>query len=306
MTRISDLGLQQALIAGFRQNQGASTNTQTQISSGDRSQTYAGLGRDAVALVNAEGLVARSDGFLQNSQVAINRSARQSLALDTISDQLSSLRQAVGEALSTGDSRFLGDDLGRTVLSLVDPLNDEIGGQFIFGGVQNAIPPVRLGNNGDDGQLLLGEVEIAHSPATSLRVGAEQIISGGPVAADFAPQLFETLRALEAVLQQENNDGQDGLSENSRAALQNIAQNLDENLFRVGVLSAEVGINQRSAQTAARQNNIGRDLAQLVAADIEDVDIAEALSRLSQDQLAVQAAGQALAIATQTTILNFI
>ena len=65
-------------------------------------------------------------------------------------------------------------------------------------------------------------------------------------------------------------------------------------------------VAQDQAGDAVNRNSRARERAELVAADIENVDIAEALSGLNQDQLAIEAAARALGEATQLSLLNFI
>jgi len=66
------------------------------------------------------------------------------------------------------------------------------------------------------------------------------------------------------------------------------------------------GISQSRADEAVLRSVAQRDLAQLVVSDIEDVDLAEVISGLNQDQVAIEAAGRALAQASQLSLLNFI
>ena len=65
-------------------------------------------------------------------------------------------------------------------------------------------------------------------------------------------------------------------------------------------------VAQGQAGDAVNRNVRTRERAELAAAEIENVDIAEALSGLNQDQLAIQASARALADATQLSLLNFI
>ena len=74
-------------------------------------------------------------------------------------------------------------------------------------------------------------------------------------------------------------------------------------------LNTELGLNgvaQQQASDAITRGRQASDLAELVAGEIEDADLAEVVAKLNQDQLAIQAAAQALAQATQLSLLNFI
>ncbi|MEL7491764.1 MAG: flagellin, partial [Pseudomonadota bacterium] len=74
-------------------------------------------------------------------------------------------------------------------------------------------------------------------------------------------------------------------------------------------LTRELGLNgvaQGQASEAINRGAAARDLAEIVASEIEDADLAEVVARLNQDQLAIQASAQALSTATQLSLLNFL
>ena len=75
-----------------------------------------------------------------------------------------------------------------------------------------------------------------------------------------------------------------------------------ELIQQMGVSAAAQG----QAADAVQRNQQRRDLAEIVASEIEDADIAEVVARLNQDQIAIQASAQALAQATQLSLLNYI
>ena len=66
------------------------------------------------------------------------------------------------------------------------------------------------------------------------------------------------------------------------------------------------GISQFQAADAVQRNRQARDYAEIVAADIESVDIAEVITRIDQDQLAIEASARALAQASELSLLNFL
>ena len=130
-------------------------------------------------------------------------------------------------------------------------------------------------------------------------------IDGGPLASDIGSRLiseFGELANAEATL---------GPFQGQLTSAQR--DFLVEKVARFDAIAAELitelglnGVAQSQAEDAVTRGRQARDLAEIVAAEIEDADLAEVVSRLNQDQLAIQASAQALAQATQLSLLNFI
>jgi len=297
MTTVSQLGLQQALLSGFQRAQQSSEATTLQLASGNRADNFSGLSIDggigAIALVEADGIVTRLTAFENNINLAGARFERQAINFDIISSTLIDLRNDVVNALSSGEREALGERLQRAADAIVSALNDSVNGQFIFGGVDNRERLVTLSPGSFEAILQDGN----NIRETLVQLDEDLLVSGGPLAGQFGQTIFNTLESLRSALEN---------GETSIESLQNSLVSLDQDISQITQLQEEVGIRQNQVSAARLQNRLTSDLAQLSAADIEDVDVAEALSRLSQDQVAIQAAAQALSIATQTSILNFI
>lgn len=303
--RVSDLGLQNMLLQGFQQAQGSAQTHQIQLATGDRHQTYGGYGADALRLVSAEGVVARASAFENAAGVALSRLETQGASLSRVSDAVEQARAGFVRILATGNAELLLPELENVAQQAIAALNVDLGGTFLFGGDDGASPPVLARSLADIAAAGAPDALFDEGGRLSLSVEEGVVVDGGAVASEIAGELFAELADLA------NADARLGsfsgnLSDAQRDFLVDKVQRfaaIADGLYREQGLSA---VAQGQANDAVQRNARARDLAEIVASEIENVDIAEALSRLNQDQLAIEASARALGQATQLSLLNFI
>lgn len=303
--RVSDLGLQNILLQGFQQIQAGAEARQIQLSSGDRFQTYGEYGADALRLISAEGVLARATAFENAGQIALSRLETQTASLETASAAVADLRAGVSRTLATGSAELLIPDLEVAAQRIVSALNVSAGGVFVFGGTDGAEPPVAARTLQDIGAA--SSIDALFNEGQRARLAVEEgvFVDGGPVASDVAQDLFAALRDFanaEAALgpfEGEPTAAQRDFLIDAAARLGAVADDLVQ---EQGLLAASQG----QADDAVDRNQRRRDLAEIVASEIESVDIAEVVSRLNQDQIALQASARALAQASELSLLNFI
>lgn len=303
--RVSDLGLQQLLLQGFQQAQDAAETRQIQLSSGDRFQTYGEFGADALSLVSAEGVVTRASAFENAANIALTRLETQGNSLEIVSDAVESIRSGIIRTLSTGTAELLLPDIENAAQRIITALNVDVGGTFIFGGTDGTQPPVGARTLSEIGAAADIDSLFNEGTRTSLTVEEGVVVDGGALASEIATELFGELRDL-ANAQATLGPFQGNLTDAQRDFIVEASARLGalvDGLFQEQGLSA---VAQGQASDAVNRNVRARDLAEIISAEIENTDIAEALAGLNQDQLAIQASAQALSQASQLSLLNFI
>ena len=303
--RISELGMQQLLLQGFQKAQESGLAHQAQLSSGKKYQTYGEYGADSLRLLSAKGVMTRSGAYQNASQIAETRLELQGENMTTISDAVDALRADFTTVLSTGSSEVLPSELETAAQRILTALNAQFGGTYLFGGTDGSTAPVDATSLSDLADAASINDLFTEGGRATLAVEEGVSIDGGPLASDIASDLLSELQDLanaESTLgpfDGELTDAQRSYIVEKNARLGEIADNL----------SQELGLNaaaQGQASDAAARNQQKADLAELVASDIENVDPAEAITRLYQDQFAIQASAQALSQATQLSLLNYI
>ncbi|MEO1251211.1 MAG: flagellin [Pseudomonadota bacterium] len=303
--RVSDLGMQAILLQSFQNAQNAAQTRQIQLGSGDRFQTYGGYGADALRLVSAEGVISRASAFENASSIALSRLETQGASLEQISDSVESIRAGFIRTLSNGNAELLPPEIETAAQRIIAALNINIGGVYLFGGTAGDRPPVTAGSLGDIGAAPSIPALFDEGGRASLTVEEGGTIDGGPLASEVAADLFVELQSfanIEATLGPLDGELTAAQRDFLVAASARLGEIADD-LYQIQGLSA---VSQGQAADAADRNRRAREAAEITAAEIEDVDIAEALSALSQDQIAIEASARALAEATQLSLLNFI
>lgn len=305
MTRISDLGLQQLLLQGFQRTQQAAELSQLQLASGKKHQSYGAYGADALRLISAEGVISRATAFESASQIALTRLQIQETSLTTIADVVGEAGAAFLRTLATGNSELLLPDIEVAAQRILTALNVQTGGVYLFGGTDGTVPPVGAQSLADIGAVGSIDALFTEGAQTTFAIEEGVNINGGPLASDIARDLLIQLQELanaEATL----GPFQGELTNAQRTFIVDKNQQFAQIAAQINELLGLNGTSQAQANSAIERNVRQRDLAEIVAAEIEDIDIAEVITRLNQDQLAVQASAQALAQATDLSLLNFI
>lgn len=305
MTRISDLGLQQILLNGFQRAQGSAQERQIQLATGKVAQGYGGIGARTGELLSAEGVMTRASAYESAANTALVRLQTQEAGLTTVTDAVALIRQRIVTALATGSAELLLPEVETAAQRVISGLNAQIGGVYVFGGADGSEPPLTaqslsdFGAAASTGDLFLqaARIRLPVEDGVAIDGGATAFDIGGAVAAELkdfanAETAYGALSGQLTVLQ--------------RDFLIDKVQRLDA---IAADLYQELGLNgvaQGQTEDARMRNVQRRDLAEIVAAEIENIDIAEVVARLNQDRLAIEASARALAQASELSLLNFI
>ena len=294
---ISTIGLQQIAfsgVAGARDNLDA---TSIELASGRRTERFGGLGPDAARLVSAESLLVRTDAALTAQGTALARFSLIGAGLETIDAGLADLEGALSRALANGDGSLVADaatDAGRT---LIGALNARFGSVFLFAGDQTGAPAV----NGASLTDLTGDPAADFSAGEPFTIAVDGVAaSAGPTARALAGPLVAALSGLV------NANPGAPLTAGEAATLRDALDFVRAERSRIQSERALVGVDEARFERLGARLGATRDLAEVVASDIEASDPAEAITRLNQDQLALEASVRALGLLNQLSLLNFI
>lgn len=304
MTQISDIGLQQILLNSFQQAEEGSQTRQVQLATGKVSSDFAGLGAQTTRLLSAESVFARATAFEGAASAAGSRLQIQETGLNEIASAVESLRADIVRALSTGASELLPITFSAVADRVISSLNIDVSGVFVFGGADGEQPPAALGAARDLASADLSSIFPA-TERTQLIVEQGLSLDGGATAAEIGA---DALSVLQSLLNAETTTGplSGALTNDQQAFFRDILgqlQGVTETLTRE--LSVN-GLAQSEAARAEERQVQRQNLAEIVAGEIENVDIAEVVTRLEQDRIAIEAAARALSTTSELSLLNFL
>ena len=276
--------------------------TQTQVSSGYVSDRYEGLAGDTSRLLNVESDFERITQQTENAQLALDRTEIMYSALNSIIEQTqnfaSDLQSTVsGFGLEGADLQ----NVAQTRLnSLVGNLNTQLADRFLFAGSATQTAPVDLTGFG-------GQVYVAPGPSVAdttyyqgndyiqnIEASDSFVIDYGVLADD--PAFEQIIRAYDLVITNPND--QDTLEE----AFRLIQIGYDQS----AILQATIAQDANTLQQQITANSEDLVLLETQMADIREVDLAEASTRLKQLETQLEASYSVTATLLKLSLADYI
>ena len=189
----------------------------------------------------------------------------------------------------------------------VQILNSKDANGYIFAGDNNQTPPVTVTDLASLGSI--GSVSNAFnngSVKTSVRIGDNQTVQVGLLASDIGTQLFSLFQQV-----QQFDSGVSGpfdakTSASQQSFLEGTIQTAGDAAANVNAEAAGNGIRYKLVQDSISQLQSTSTVYKGFVSNLQDVDVAEALSKLQQNQVALQAAFKMSSTLNQDSLLNYI
>jgi flagellar hook-associated protein 3 FlgL len=280
---------------------------EAQVSTGKVATDLEGYGATSQTISAYSASQTRLQGFITANQSVSARLTVQDSAMTEVSGAGTSARSAVASALAAGDATGLMQSLQTDYQQAVDGLNTQTNGVYVFGGGLTSQPPVSITD--------LTTLGAAASPAAAFQNGPLQTVSKidsttsvqtGFLASDVGQPLVGAFQAIAAYNAGPNGPLTGTLNPTQTAFLQSQLSVFDTANTNVTAQQAQNGSVQKEVtDTITNQQNQSDTLTTLIGNDTE-VDMATALTQLSQAQTAVQASSQVLAGLKNDSLLNIL
>jgi flagellar hook-associated protein 3 FlgL len=284
--------------------------TQAQVASGKVSTDYAGLGDKAAMLEASRTAANKADAYQSNTAIAVNQADLQDTQLSSLSDLANQLRQALTTAVANND----GQSLMATMQGLFDQASDilnskDASGNYIYGGDKDNTPPLNITSLSQ--LVALPSAAAAFSNGTlkkSVQVADGQNVTIGMLASDIGTQFMQVLKDVATY---------DGGPSGNFGGSQNLTQpqlNFLTNEIPVSISAAQPvndaaatnGFTYKTLQAASDHQSSLSTIYKGFVSDLEDVDMPTAISKLNQNQVALQAALQVTSTLNQVSLLNYL
>ncbi len=142
--RISTFALHQTTLRDSSKVQVNLADLQQQLSSGFKSQDFAGLGgSESEQFLLLENKIAKTDIYLNNNKIATTRINSTDNILDQVIDTAANLKSLISQRRNAAsNSGAFPETLRGAWQSLVSQLNTSLEGRFLFGGTRTDVAPV--------------------------------------------------------------------------------------------------------------------------------------------------------------------
>jgi len=240
--------------------------------------------------------LAQNGQWLRNIDSGSTRLAQADSTLGQVNTTLSRLRElavsARNDTNTANDRTVIAKEVRSLQRELVQLSNTEVNGQRIFAGTKTDADPFVLGV-GDD------VTYVGNDESQSVPVGQNQTIqvtlSGSQVFSGPTTNVFGSIKNLLSSL--ETNNG---------AGIETGIGDLDQAISQVANAQGQIGaLDNRLSTTKSALQDTG-DLLQTALSNDEDIDLAEAITNLTRQQTALQAAARSANAMFSNSLLNFL
>jgi flagellar hook-associated protein 3 FlgL len=298
LTRVGDFAQHQRVTQLLLDAQTRARETQVQISTGKVAQRFRELAPDADRLLATKDALYQMRQYRANNDLVAARLAVMESATGSLHEVGSRLKVLLIQRFDAGSAvpGVITPELEHLLEQAVSDLNVDFAGRYLFSGTRTDTAPVAL----DPAFAAFGSPDDTYyqgdNVAVSVRADAEREIAYG-MTAD-RPGFQELIGALRAALAGDASD--------DRALLESALELVNAALPKVADYRSELG----AGQAALERINVGHDDAEVYLerqiSDIENVDLAGAVTRLSQDQMVLESAMATIARLSQVTLADFL
>lgn len=306
MTRISTFAQNQAVVAQMLRAQSQVADTQRQVSTGEISDSYKGMARNASALVGARAVESRTLKYIDLAKQAISRVDLQATGISTMYSTAAKLRQNLLNALANNSGRTVAVDVNAAFEIGKSVLNTKANGRYIYAGSRTDMMPFGAANLADLATVAnpVSGYFANDTKKSQVRVDQNLNIEYGQAASEMGQDLMASIKTI-AEYNAATPIGE-SLTPADRAIIKAQIANLDTVMGTISGIEAANGIVQKRLEDIVIRHEEIDVVNKRLIADVSEVDMAAAIARLNQDQLAVEASYSLIRQLNKISLLNFI
>ena len=299
MSRISQLAQQTQTLSNILNAQKRMQETEIQISSGYKSQSYTGISADANRLVSLEGLRTRFDQLNKNNTIIEARLERMDQSVSTIFDAVTELRNLVIQRINDASGSSV--PLAAVAQNLLDvvagQLNTKANGRFLFSGTQTNTTAVVFPVP-DPTTFGVPEANYYQGNSTELSVRIDDTITIAYGMTADRTAFQESIAAMKAAIQ--------GDATNNSTLLTTALTLAESAIASLAGFRAEIGSDLSTIDQAKQRNEDFVLFVEQSISEIQNVDIPSAIIRLTAAQLILEASFLSIARIGRLSLVNFL
>jgi len=305
MTRVSTSEGWHSALLNLMNAQERQYAAQNRVSSEKVATDLKGYGRTAETLAAFKSSQTRLSGFVANGEAVASRLTSQDLGLTTLADSADGARQAINDALASGRADALMLDLSGRLQSAIDALNAKHEGRFLFAGGRTDTKPVSADTLADltaapSIDSLFGNDALK----AASRLDDFTVVETGFLADELGVDLLEAFKAVQAFHEATPLTGQ--LTDAQRTFLEGVVGQFQDAHESATNAAAKNGSLQTRVETHVRSQQEQTNALEELISKRTDVDMAEAITKLQQAQLSVQASAQVISQLRGLSLLDLL
>ncbi len=316
MTRVGTFGHTQILVTRMLEQQRRVVDDQMQISSGYRAGQFKDFGRDLSTMLSAESTKSRTETYQKSNAELKLRLEYYNQNMDSLASAANSIRQDIIEAINLNSPMAFVEKIEDTLLDALGILNTRLDGRYIFGGTRTETAPMAIATPAD--LMALTNISDAFNNnqiKQTQKVGENDTMEFGILASDIGTGI---LTSIQRILRYNAGTlpGSDPytpgsafstpLSTNQRDFLTDELANITAAAEQLNADVAVNGVRMARLETVEQRHTEELTFLTIFISDIKDVDAGEAITRLNQDNTALQASYRVLSQLNEMTLQDFL
>lgn len=305
MTRVSTGEGWNSALLNLMNAQQRQFDAQNRVSSEKVATDLKGYGRSSETLTAFKSAQARLNGFVANGEAVASRLTSQDLGLTSLADSADGARQAINDALASGRGDALMVDLEGRFQAAMDALNAKHEGRFLFSGGRTDTKPVNADTLSDlTAAPTVASLIVNDGLKAASRLDDFTIVETGFLANELGTDVMEAFKAVQAFHETTPFSGE--LTDAQRTFLSGITASFQAAHEDATNAAARNGSLQTRVDTHVTSQKDQADSLTEIIGKRTDVDMAEAITRLQQAQLSVQASAQVIAQLRGVSLLDLL
>lgn len=302
MTRVANIAQYDRMISLIMQAQGEANDAQLQMASGYKSQTYQGIAHEASRLVEMEVSHVRVTQYSDNNGLVDDRLQLMEGNVGQIVEILTQFKSLLINGLNHGNAQELdlANQTTEKMQQVATLLNADLDGRHLFAGSMTNTEPVDLSglpvaytipsSDGDAAGYYQGD-----SVQLKVRADDNLDINYGIKADDLGFE--QTIRAMDIVIKGAPTDTT--MLNHALDVVSSALENVTDTRTRIG--------NARSSlATIEKTHGDFLLFAEETIGDLEHTDVTEAITRLNESQVSLEASYMALSRLSQISLMQYI
>jgi flagellar hook-associated protein 3 FlgL len=307
VTRVSTIGNYSTVLANLMSAQQAQLNASERVSTHKNATDLKGFAANDELLTAMQSVTTKLANFQTQNNLVADKLTTQDTALNQVADATQTARQAIADALASGDGTTLMSELQGAMDQAVGAMNTKYNGSYIFAGGAINTQPVTA--------TTLASLT-AGPPVSSMfqndqfkaqaQIDDSTTVTTGVLASDIGTPVLTALQGVEAFDQGGSGPFNGTLTPAQKTFLTNQLATFDAAHTGVITITAQNGMAQQRVASVAtdltsRQNTIGAMMS-----NITDADMGKAASDLQLAQTSFAAAAQVFQTLKNSSLLTLL
>lgn len=307
VTRVSTVGNYSAILANIMAAQQRQLEAGVRVSTQKNGSDLKDFAQNDEMLTAMRSVQTRLTGYQDQNSLIADKLTTQDTALNQVADASQAIREAIADALASGDASTLMAEVQGQMNKAVGALNTKYNGNYLFAGGQINTQPVTAQQLSDlTAGPPIGSFFQNDQFKAQAAIDDSTTVTTGILASDVGTPLMNALQTLESFQQGGSGPLGSNLTPAQRSFLESQLSTWDSVHQGITTITAGNGMVQQ------RVDNIKTDLSSRqttlagMMSNITDADMAKAATDLSNAQLSVQASARVLQALQNSSLLNLL